>query len=149
MAGRGPLPKAHRQRERDERRRQREFTTYERDGSVYGPSLPEATHRAASEFHPATVEWWEAWRRVPWARDFEPTDWTTLARIAPLVDTISRGTATAAAATEVRLTESALGATFGDRRRMRVAVGASSNGDTPAGATGTEDLRARMAGRPA
>ena len=41
MPGRGPVPKVNRIRERDNVRRQAEFTTLQADGVVRGPDLPD------------------------------------------------------------------------------------------------------------
>ena len=59
---------------------------------------------------PGTLAWWETWGRSPRAVLFETTDWSALARIAPLYDSHLR-TPSAASAGEIRMTESSLGGT--------------------------------------
>ncbi len=115
MAGRGPLPKMQRQRERDTRRRMAEMTIVKPDGEVRGPELPPG-------YSDEVVEWYETWRRSPMAQLFEETDWTRLRLIlAPLIESYLRRP-TAAALSEIRLNEERLGATYADRLRARILV---------------------------
>ena len=115
----GPLPKETRQRERDTKRRSSEFVEVQRDGVLRGPTIAKATGR--NDFQPGTIAWWDGWRRAPQAALFETTDWSALARIAPLVDAHLRRPS-AAAAGEIRMTESALGGSYADRLRARIRV---------------------------
>lgn len=112
MAGNGPMPKAHRQRERDTKRRDRDVVTVRPDGVLRGPELPEG-----HGFSPATVEWYETWRRSPQAQLFEETDWLALQVVLPLVEQHFRRPS-AAAASEIRLTVASLGGTYADRLRV-------------------------------
>jgi len=112
MAGNGPLPKANRQRERDTKRRDASMTTIVPDGTIRGPEL-EAGHG----YSPATVAWYQTWRRSPQAQLFEETDWLALQLLLPLVEAHSRRPS-AAALSEIRLTTAALGGTYADRLRV-------------------------------
>lgn len=128
MAGRGPTPKEHHQRERDTRRRQGDATTVAADGVLRGPDLPEAI----KDPHPETVEWWATWRRSPQAQLFADTDWESLKRAALLQDALwkSAGRPSAAAVAELRLIEERYGATFVDRQRAKIRI--ERPGDVPA-----------------
>jgi hypothetical protein len=112
MAGNGPLPKPERQRERDTKRRDRDFTVVRPDGQLRGPEL-DANHG----YLPATVAWFEVWRRSPQAQLFEDTDWLALQLVLPLVNSHFIKPS-AAAASEIRLVTAALGATHADRLRL-------------------------------
>lgn len=115
MAGRGPQPNAHHQRERDTRRRvTARQTVVTRDGRTRGPEL-------AGEYGPETLAWYETWRHAPQAALFEATDWSRLAMLAAMVDAYHRRPS-AAALSEIRLSEERLGATVVDRQRARIVV---------------------------
>jgi hypothetical protein len=114
MAGTGPLPSTHRQRERDTRRRASEFTTVEDDGELRGPEL-------VGEYSPATLAWYDVWRRSPQAALFEATDWLRLSLLAPMVERHME-TPSAAAMSEIRMNEERLGATYADRLRARIKI---------------------------
>lgn len=119
MAGRGPLPKASHQRERDTARRQAGAQVLQRDDVVRGPELP----AYIVDPHPATVEWWQVWRTSPNAAIFEATDWEVLKRAALLQDaTFKAAKPSAAAISELRLLEERLGATVADRQRLRLSI---------------------------
>lgn len=120
MAGRGPAPLAQRQRDRDTRRRASAVVQLVADGELRGPDFPVAI---VPEPHPATVEWWDTWRRAPQAQLFLPTDWETLKRAARLQDAVMTSPKVSAAAlSELRLVEERLGATYADRLRVRIRV---------------------------
>lgn len=119
MAGRGPLPKQHHQRERDTRRRQADAVTVTRDGVLRGPTIEEATLR--DDWSPEVRAWWDTWRRAPQAALFEDTDWRRLAIMAPILASYYRKP-TAAALVEIRLNEERLGATYADRLRSRIRI---------------------------
>jgi hypothetical protein len=121
MAGRGPLPKETRQRDRDTRARASEFTTVTRDGVVRGPAL-------VGDYDPRTREWHETWRRSPMAAVFEETDWSRLALLAVIVDGYFRRPS-AAALSEIRMNEERLGATYADRQRARIRVEDAQDAD--------------------
>jgi hypothetical protein len=140
MAGTGPAPKP------DSQRRRRNTPTHgpervvEPDGETRGPAL-------VGEWPDLVHEWHETWRRSPQAALFEDTDWTRLQMIAPLVKRAFEGSI--AAMTEVRMSESLLGATMTDRLKARVRVDRPDDGDET-GATlhalpsAREDLAARL-----
>jgi hypothetical protein len=114
MAGIGPPPKENRQRPRDTRRNLGEFVALSADGKIRGPEL-------VGQYSPQTVTWYDTWRRSAQAQLFEPTDWSRLALLAPLVESHYRRPS-AAAAGEIRLTEERLGATYVDRLRARIRI---------------------------
>ena len=147
MAGNGPMPKEHRQRERDERRRNAEFTTVTNDGILRGPDFP---YDVIPNPHPATVEWWETWRRAPQASLFLDTDWQTLKRAAKLQDDVyTLPRASAAAVSELRLIEERLGGTYVDRQKARIRVDRGEPSDatvTPLHLVGKTDAMARLKG---
>lgn len=114
MAGTGPAPKLHRQRERDTRRRSAEFTTVEDDGELRGPDL-------VGDYSPETLAWYDVWRRSPQAALFAATDWLRLSLLAPMVEKHLQSPS-AAAMSEIRMNEERLGATYTDRLRARIAI---------------------------
>jgi hypothetical protein len=120
MAGRGPAPKMQHQRERDTRRRQADAVSVADDGVLRGPDFP---FDVVPEPHPATVSWWETWRRAPQAQLFEETDWQTLRRAARLQDAVmTAAKVSAQAVSELRLIEERLGATYVDRQRAKIRI---------------------------
>jgi len=68
-------------------------------------------------FSEKTERWWADWLASPQTRFFVGTDWQTLLRLAPLVDAYY-SEPTPALHSEIRQTESKLGATAGDRERL-------------------------------
>lgn len=126
MGSRGPAPKAHRQRARDERRRQGERITIRADRRVRGPKLP-----ADVAYRPETVAFYERLRRSPQAQLWEDTDWLLITDVLlPLHNAFWSGTRKAAtAAAEMRQIMSLLGASVMDRQRMRVVI---DHGPAPA-----------------
>lgn len=68
-------------------------------------------------FTAATRRRWRMWATSPQAALFLETDWLTLERLAKLWDAFERGDM--GVASEIRLTESKLGATTEDRLRLR------------------------------
>ncbi|GAA3625952.1 hypothetical protein GCM10022200_05380 [Microbacterium awajiense] len=120
MPGRGPLPSAQRQRDRDNRRRASDTAHVTDDGELRGPDFP---HDVIPTPHPATVAWWTTWRRAPQAQLFLSTDWQVLRRAARLQeDVMTSAKVSAAAVSELRLIEERLGATYADRLRARITV---------------------------
>lgn len=119
MAGRGPLPQVHRQRERDTQRRQTGSTVVARDGKAHGPTILKATGR--NDWPVEVTAWWDDWRRMPQARLFEVTDWRRLAQLAALVGAYHRRP-TASAMSEIRLNEERLGALYVDRLRAKIYI---------------------------
>ncbi|UDL14775.1 terminase small subunit [Microbacterium phage Gretchen] len=144
----GPVPKLTHQRERDTKRRQNGSTALVDDGQLRGPEFP---YDIIEHPHPATVEWWETWRRSPQASIFQPTDWQTLKRAVRLQeDTMTAPRASAAAISELRLIEERLGATVVDRLRAKLTIVQPSPVEalapvTPIGAGGLADRMRRPA----
>lgn len=142
MAGRGPTPQTHRQRERDTRRRASELAKVKDDGELRGPDFPLDIVRTP---HPATLEWWDTWRGAPQAQLFVSTDWQTLKRAARLQDDVmSSPRVSAAAVSELRLIEERLGATYADRLRARIAIDRTPT-LAPETELKTNDIAARLA----
>jgi len=137
MPGSGPLPKEQHRRERNTRRREAEFQTVHPDDKLRGPEL-EGPH------HPDTLAWYAEWRAVPHAQLFTATDWRRLRTLAPLMDKIAAGTASVAERAELRLNESLLGATYGDRLKLRVKIAAIASDKPDAEAA---EARASVADR--
>ncbi len=119
MAGRGPAPKAARQRDRDTRRSHAGEVRLPRDGKLRGPSLEDATRRY--DWSDQTRDWWADWQRAPMAAAFEDTEWRRLAMLAVLVEGYYKRPS-AAAMSEIRLNEERLGALFVDRQRARMVI---------------------------
>ncbi|UVK59021.1 terminase small subunit [Microbacterium phage Cen1621] len=136
----GPLPKENRQRERDTRRRAGEFTHVEADGELRGPEL-------VGNYSPATLAWYDVWRRSPQAALFESTDWLRLALLAPMVERHLESPS-AAAMSEIRMNEERLGATYADRLRARIAIDRPDEGGVklaPVTELKPKDIAARLA----
>ncbi|WGH21350.1 terminase small subunit [Arthrobacter phage Emotion] len=120
MAGRGPAPKQTHQRERDTKRRQSDAVHLADDGEIRGPEFP---YDVVPTPQPATLEWWETWRRVPQAQLFEDTDWQVLKRAAKLQDfVLTTPRSPAQAMAELRLIEERFGATYVDRQRAKIQI---------------------------
>ena len=115
MGIRGPAPKGHRSRERDQRREDARWTVLHPDAVVRGPELP-----ADRDWPAATRTWWATWRRSAQAQLFDATDWWFLLDTALIHAAFSRGDTRHAA--ELRLRESKLGATPADLARLRIVV---------------------------
>ncbi|WDS52027.1 terminase small subunit [Microbacterium phage Caron] len=131
----GPAPQMSHQRDRDTRRRQAGTVTVHHDGELRGPEFPTDI---IPHPHPATVAWWETWRKAPQAALFLDTDWQTLKRAVRLQeDVMTAPRASAAAVSELRLIEERLGATVVDRMRAKIAVS-----DAPAPLAAVPDLPA-------
>lgn len=111
MAGRGPAPKGHRSRARDEV----EMVKVAADDELRGPDLPDAYDWPA-----ATRTWWATWRASAQAQTFTPTDWDFLLDTALLHAELWRGNGSVAA--ELRLRVAKFGATPEDRARLHMAV---------------------------
>ena len=141
MAGRGPLPKSQRQRQRDQRRRDAEFRSVPRDGILRGPTIQEATGR--NDWPTPVVAWWDAWRAAPQAALFEVTDWQALVVLADVRLRALNGST--AAATELRMAQAQLGSTWGDRLRMRIKIDDPPSDEAEPEPDKTAELRARMA----
>lgn len=137
MAGTGPAPKP------DGSRRRRNAPTHgpervvKADDVVRGPAL-------LGEWSPAVKAWHETWRRSPVAVTFEETDWQRLQMLAGLAERAFGGSI--AAMTEVRMSESLLGATVTDRLKARIRVERDDDGDAPLASVtdATEAIKARL-----
>lgn len=144
MAGRGPAPKAHRQRSRDERRRQSDQTVVHPDSLVRGPELP-----ADCDFGPVTISFYETLRRAPQAQAYESTDWLIVTDVLlPLHNAFTLGTRKSAAmAAEIRQILSSLGATVTDRLRAKITIDRSDSSEAsgPDLDSVEEQIRAGMA----
>lgn len=124
MAGRGPAPKSHHQRERDTRRRTAPSAVLTEDGEVRGPDLP-----GGIDWPMPTLAWWETWRRSPQAATFTATDWDFLVDTALLHARFWAGDEKVAA--ELRLRVAKFGATPEDRARLRMQLGDPNAEDEP------------------
>ena len=119
MPGRGRIPsKAEWSRERDQRRREAEFTRVADDGQLRGPDLPERSED--KPWHLQTVAWWTTWRRSPLAQTFTATDWDFLLDTALLHNELWSGNPGVAA--ELRLRVAKFGASPEDRLRLKVDI---------------------------
>lgn len=97
---------------------------YTDTGEVYGAPL-------AGDWSPEVRDWHEEWRRVPWARDFEATDWRRLRLVAFALEQYLRRPG-AALLSEIRMNEERLGATFTDRMRARIVLERDEGEEPPA-----------------
>lgn len=154
MAGRGPAQSSHtRDRSGVER------TTLVADGKLRGFALPRnfVIDRKSGQpvkWHPATVRWWNHWRRSPQAtRMLTQPDWDFLLDTA-LIHHWMWATGDFERAGEVRLRVQQFGATPEARQRLRVDVmvdrpaptEAEVEADAPAAnVSSIEDRRKRLA----
>jgi hypothetical protein len=115
MAGRGRAPQMQQSRERDQKRREAEFTKLPATGSVHGPDLPDGV-----AWHERTVAWFATWRRSPMAATFIEADWDFLIDTAMLHTEMWNGETKHAA--EIRLRVGKLAGTPEDRLRLRMEV---------------------------
>lgn len=149
MAGRGFAPKAERSRPRDSKRRAAEQTHVTADKRLRGPALSKGVLPDEVEWHPATVKWWESWRRSPQAQLMTPTDWDFLMDTALLHTTMWSGGRTDLAA-ELRLRVAKFGATMEDRLRLKLTIdppekpAAKTSAAASAKVTSIEDRRSRL-----
>lgn len=113
----------------DQRRRRNkpahDTNVYTDEGVAYGPTLESLTGRS---WRDEVEAWFEDWRHMPQARDFERMDWRRLALIAPLVEKMIDNPG-AAAMSEIRMNEERLGATVTDRMRARMSIQRDSDED--------------------
>lgn len=127
MAGSGRAPKEQRSRPNDTARRQAEMRHMARDGELRGFDLPDDVLPEGTEWHPATVAWWQTWRESAQAQRFTDTDWRFLLDTALMHHTMwSKGRWEYAG--EIRLRVGKFGATPEDRQRLKLTI------DTPADA---------------
>jgi hypothetical protein len=152
MAGSGPAPKAQRSRGRDTAQRD----VIKSDGLVGGFPLPEDALRGKDgeieDWHPMTVQWWEAWRASPQGtRMMSEPDWYFLLDTA-LMHHAMWANGRWEFAAEVRLRSAKFGATPEDRLRLKqeievpeqFPVGNGGNVVTTTGQTRQESRRAHL-----
>lgn len=121
MAGRGPAPKEVRSRKRATDARQAEMTELEAHGERYGPELPEGVLPEGADWHPMTLELWDAVRQSPLLKNEPPLGWAFLFDTALMHHTMwSKGRWEFAS--EVRLRLAKFGATPEDRMRLKLKV---------------------------
>lgn len=135
MAGRGPAPKAERQRPSDTKARTSEMTKLATDQQLRGPDLPEG------EWHQRTVDWFSNWRRSAVAQTFVDTDWDFLIDTAVLHSEMWNGNLGHAA--ELRLRVGKLAGTPEDRLRMRITIDKEEQQAATARSM-TDDRKARL-----
>lgn len=107
------------------------------DGKVRGPDLPKRYKQLESgkwkivRWHPATVQWYEQWRRTPQSMVFIETDWGFFVRTAILIDRFyTEDLETAKMISlfaEIRRCEEAYGGTFESRRKLRMEIKTPAN----------------------
>jgi len=78
---------------------------------------------------PATKRWWRTWADSAQAQEFTGTDWMRLEMLLPLVEQYFAGPDRFLMA-EIRATESKLGSTVEDRKRMRLKIEKPRPGST-------------------
>ena len=121
MPGTGPLPKDPSQR----RRRNADAVP----GTVLpagGPDGPTPELPGGHDYDTRTLSWYETWRCSPQAATFLSTDWQRLHMLAQLVEQYWQEPKKELLS-EIRLNESALGATAADRIRLRWTVADEDN----------------------
>lgn len=145
MAGRGPAPKDPARR-LGHSKDPHPQTNLAADGRVRGPRLPGDLLPESEGWHPATLAWWDTWRRSPQAQQFTATDWSFLLDTALMHHVMwARGRWEFAA--EVRLRAAKMGATPEDRMRLRMTVETPATAKPPrpsAKVTSLEDRRRRL-----
>ncbi|WP_157430018.1 hypothetical protein [Actinomadura oligospora] len=113
MAGRGPAPKSN-----AVRRNVVDTAHLEQDYEVPG-RLKKLAKRAS--YSAATQMWWDTWANSEQSEYFAETDWLRLQMLAPLVESYYRKPGHFVMS-EIRQSESLLGATIADRMRLKVAA---------------------------
>lgn len=125
MGLRGPLPK-------DPRRRAGRAAAKADNPNVElvfeageAPELPKTTidedgHLVALHWSPLTVKWWESWRDSPQSKIFSKSDWQSLLTTAFIAQKFYT-TMDVKYASELRMRETAFGATPLDRLKLRMA----------------------------
>lgn len=144
MAGRGPVPKESRSRDRDNVERTRLVA-----GDVpMGPNLPEGVLPDGDEWHEMTRRWYENWRVSPQAsRMLSGPDWDFLLDTA-LLHHIMWTKGRWDFAGEVRLRVAKFGATVADRLQLKAeieVVQAAQAGSATAGVSDLSERRKRLA----
>jgi hypothetical protein len=155
MAGRGPAPASSHTRKSNDKQSIKLVS----DGKLRGRALPSGVltnaKGEAEEWHPATVKWWDNWRRSPQAlRMMTAPDWDFLLDTA-LMHHQMWITRRFELAGEIRLRVQQFGATPEARARLRVEISAPGPTTEPTKAepkpegtatvTSIEDRRSRLA----
>ncbi len=127
MAGRGPAPKMQRQRERDTKRRDSEFTDIYPDRRKRGPRLPEG-----HGFEKNVVDIYEDMRSWPQAQTWSASEWLLIRTLLlPLYDTFLNGRGkNGNTAGEIRQLLASLGTTLPDRQRARIRIADEKDRET-------------------
>lgn len=146
MPGKGPAPKMQRQRERDTKRRESEFTEVYPDRRKRGPRLGDGHGYPAN-----VVDIYEDMRTWPQAQTWTASEWLLIKTLLlPLYDTFLNGRGkNGNTAGEIRQLLASLGTTLPDRQRARIRIADEKDRETqvaPATA-GVTDLVAFMQGR--
>ncbi len=119
MAGRGPAPKGHNSRKRDEP----VLRDVVNDGTTYGMPLPnpDGILPSGEEWHIQTLRFWDALRHSPLMKDEDDLSWSFLIDTALMHHTMwTKGRWDFAA--ELRLRLSKFGVTPDDRMRLKIKV---------------------------
>lgn len=139
MAGRGPAPKDGAVR----RNKAPEKTHLIAGDEPVGPELPVGWLPDGEAWHPATVSWWNNWRRSPQAsRMLSDPDWDFLLDTALMHHTMwAKGRWEFAS--EVRLRTAKFGATPEDRLRLKAEI--ETPDEAPVGGADAQvtDIRSR------
>lgn len=151
MAGRGPVRASEHTRGSNDK----PTISLVSDGKLRGPVLPKNVlgkdaHGAAIRWHPATVRWWNNWRKSPQSlRMLTQPDWDYLLDTARIHHEFWK-TGRWDLAAELRLRAAKFGATPEDRARLgfEIATGApdeQKSSTAPAGnVSSIEDRRSRL-----
>ncbi len=127
MAGRGPAPKMQRQRERDTKRRDGEFTDIYPDRRKRGPLLPKE-----HGYPDNVVGIYNDMRSWPQAQTWTASEWLLIQTLLlPLYDTFLNGRGkNGNTAGEIRQLLASLGATLPDRQRARIRIADEKDRET-------------------
>lgn len=124
MAGYGPPPKDPSRRARNNKPaaalRMIEAERVE-PYSLPDDLLPVDEDGYRDHWHPATLRWWDRWRKSPLAENLTAVDWSELEATAVLHHEYMRKRSFTLAS-ELRLRMAAFGATPADRMRLRILV---------------------------
>lgn len=146
MAGNGPAPKMQRQRERDTKRRDGEFTDIVPDNRKRGPLLPKD-----HGYPDNVVAIYNDMRGWPQSQTWTASEWLLIKTLLlPLYDTFLNGRGkNGNTAGEIRQLLASLGTTLPDRQRARIRIADEKDRETqvvPASA-GVLDLMSLMQGQ--
>lgn len=127
MPGNGPAPKMQRQRERDTKRRESEFTEIVPDRRKRGPLLPKD-----HGYEDNVVAIYNDMRSWPQAQTWTASEWLLIQTLLlPLYDTFLNGRGkNGNTAGEIRQLLASLGATLPDRQRARIRIADEKDRET-------------------